>query len=76
MTLKLDRLEVGLRILLITCSCMILHSCSIISSTDRQPKILQLKSAENHEAKVAALVDWTARARISVQTSEDSLVQI
>ena len=72
MTLKLDRLEVGLRILLIACSCMILHSCSIISSADRQPKVLQLKSTENHEAKVVALADWTARARISVQTSEDS----
>jgi outer membrane lipoprotein LolB len=73
MTLKLTKLEVTLRILLVACSCLILHSCSIISNNDQQPKVLQLKSVEDHEAKIAALTHWTARARISVQTSEDSL---
>ena len=72
MTLTLTRLEVALRILLVTCFCLILHSCSIIGNSDRQPKVLQLKSIENHEAKIGALTHWTARARISVQTSEDS----
>ena len=72
MTLKRDKLEVGLRILLVACFCLIFHSCSIVSMAGRQPKVLQLESLENHEAKVVALTDWTARARISVRTSEDS----
>ena len=72
MTLKLDKLEVWLRVILVACSCLILYSCSIIGGADRQPTVLQLKSSANHEAKVVTLTDWTARARISVQTSEDS----
>ena len=72
MTLKLDKLEVWLRVILVACSCLILYSCSIIGGADRQPTVLQLKSSANHEAKVVTLTDWTARARISVQMSEES----